>query len=56
MIKNPVKIILALVALLPAAVMAGEGNSMVSELQRDWAVANYELQGDPQVTAFDSLI
>ena len=56
MIKNPVKIILALVALLPAAVMAGEGNSLVSELQRDWAVANYELQGDPQVKAFDSLI
>ena len=56
MINNPLKKLFTFILLLPAAALAGGGDSLVSELQHDWAVANYELQGDPQVDAFNALI
>jgi len=42
--------------LIPAVLFAQSGNSTVKELQRDWAVANYELKGDEQEKAFEALI
>jgi tetratricopeptide (TPR) repeat protein len=42
--------------LLPAAVFAGEAETLVAELQHEWAIANYQLQGDGQVEAFEALI
>jgi tetratricopeptide (TPR) repeat protein len=56
MINHSLKAILTFIILLPAAVFAGENDSLVAELQHEWAVANYELQGDPQVEAFNALI
>jgi tetratricopeptide (TPR) repeat protein len=56
MINHSLKAILTFIILLPAAVFAGENDSLVAELQHEWAVANYELQGDPRVEAFNALI
>lgn len=42
--------------LIPAAVFADGGDSVVAELQRDWAIANYKLTGDEQEKSFETLI
>ena len=42
--------------LLPAALFAQTGDTMVAELQHDWAIANYQLTGDAQERAFEALI
>jgi tetratricopeptide (TPR) repeat protein len=42
--------------LIPAAVFADSGNSILPELQHDWAIANYKLTGDEQEKAFETLI
>ncbi len=42
--------------LLPAALFAQTGGTTVAELQHDWAIANYQLTGDAQETAFEALI
>lgn len=49
-IKN---IALLLLILLPTFVLS---NSTVEGLQKDWAVANYQLTGDAQEMAFDVLV
>lgn len=46
----------ATLLLLPLVALAGQDAPLLAELQHDWAVANYELQGDPQVAAFENLI
>jgi len=40
-------------ALLP---FAGLADSTVEALQKDWAVANYELSGDDKIAAFEALV
>jgi tetratricopeptide (TPR) repeat protein len=45
-----------LVAGMPVHVMAASADETVAELQRDWAIANYEKQGDQQSEAFEALI
>jgi tetratricopeptide (TPR) repeat protein len=48
---------LVLVALLlPAMVFAESTDDIVSRLQKDWASANYELTGDAQIRAYETLI
>jgi tetratricopeptide (TPR) repeat protein len=42
--------------IMPAVVLAENSDSLVGQLQRDWAVANYRLAGDEQEAAFDALI
>jgi tetratricopeptide (TPR) repeat protein len=42
--------------LLPFAAFAGGEEELVAELQHDWAVANYQSDGDMQVAAFEALI
>ena len=42
--------------IIPAALLAEGNNPTVSELQHDWAIANYQLKGDKQEAAFESLI
>ncbi len=42
--------------LIPAALFAQTGDTTVAELQHDWAIANYQLTGDPQEEAFEALI
>lgn len=41
---------------LPNVVRAADTRDVVADLQRSWAVANYELRGDQQVQAFDALL
>ena len=41
--------------LLPTLALADSGQT-VAELQHDWAVANYQLDGDKQIEAFEALI
>jgi len=48
--------VFALILFLPAIVFAQSTDEIVSELQRDWAVANYEMSGDEQIKAYESLI
>ncbi len=45
-----------LVAGLPLQLLADSTDDTVAELQRDWAVANYEAQGKQQYEAFEALI
>jgi tetratricopeptide (TPR) repeat protein len=42
--------------LLPLAALANDTGSLVGELQHDWAAANYQLEGDAQVEAFEALV
>ncbi len=42
--------------LLPAMVFAQSTDDIVSELQKNWAIANYEMSGDAQVDAYEALI
>ncbi len=51
-----VKFIFISLFLLPAAVFAGETTALVSELQHDWAAANYQARGDAQIQAFETLV
>jgi len=44
------------IASLPLQVMADTAETAVAELQHDWAVANYEIQGKQQLEAFEALI
>lgn len=41
--------------LLPTLALADAGQT-VAELQHDWAIANYQLDGDEQIDAFEALI
>ncbi len=50
-----VKTLATLLMLLPAAVLAGSGDTLVDELGHQWAVTNYQLSGDAQITAFEML-
>ncbi len=45
-----------LVLLLPAMVFAQSTDDIVSELQKNWAIANYEMTGDAQIEAYETLI
>lgn len=47
---------LLVLALLPAMVMAETGASPVGELQRDWAIANYQLTGKARDESFADLV
>lgn len=42
--------------LIPAALFAQAGDTTITELQDDWAIANYKLTGDEQEKAFEALI
>ena len=48
-------LVLALL-MIPTVLLADDGESLVSKLQHDWAIANYELSGDAQEAAFEALI
>lgn len=48
--------LLILTFLLPATLFAQNSQDIMAELQRDWAVANYELTGDEQTKAYEALI
>jgi tetratricopeptide (TPR) repeat protein len=45
-----------LLSCLPLQVMAEPVQESIVELQRDWAIANYEKQGQQQAEAFETLI
>jgi len=47
------KMITLLLLLLPTIVLA---NSVVEELQKDWAIANYQLKENAHEKAFDTLV
>jgi len=53
---TPLKTLLFLLLLTPGLLFAQDIDSLVAELQQDWAVANYELDGDAQEAAFERLI
>ncbi|MGB5630172.1 MAG: hypothetical protein WBM57_12430 [Woeseiaceae bacterium] len=42
--------------LFPALSFASTTDEIVSELQKNWAVANYQLTGDAQIKAYEALI
>lgn len=56
MMTSFVRKTLALIVLLPACALADNPADIVDTLQHDWAKANYELTGDSQIEAFESLI
>jgi tetratricopeptide (TPR) repeat protein len=41
---------------LPLTLFAGQDDSVVSDLQHEWAVVNYEMDGDAQLQAFKTLV
>jgi len=45
-----------LALLLPAMSFADATDDIVSRLQKDWAVANYEMTGNAQIKAYEALI
>lgn len=53
---STLKSLLISLVLLPTILLAETNGSTVEELQREWAVVNYELSGKPQIEAFESLI
>ncbi len=46
----------SLIILLPIMAFAQSTEEVVSELQKEWAVANYEMKGDAQIKAYEVLI
>jgi len=50
------KKLIFLALLLPALSFADTTDEIVSGLQANWAIANYELTGDAQIKAYESLI
>ena len=48
--------LLILILLLPAASFAQSSADVMAELQRDWANVNYEMTGDAQINAYETLI
>jgi len=42
--------------LMPGVVLAQSTDEIVSRLQKDWAIANYELTGDAQIKAYEALL
>jgi tetratricopeptide (TPR) repeat protein len=42
--------------LLPLTLFAGEDDTVVNDLQHEWAVVNYEMNGDAQLQAFEQLV
>jgi tetratricopeptide (TPR) repeat protein len=48
--------LICLILLLPAMVFAQSTDDIVSELQKNWAIANYEMTGDAQTEAYETLI
>lgn len=53
--KLTLKLVL-LALLLPATLFAQQPPTTLTELQHDWAVAEYQLKGDEQVKAYETLI
>ena len=56
MLRNALMKLYLCLAFLPAAVFAADVDSLVAGLQQDWAVANYELEGDRRIEAFEALV
>ena len=50
------RVLVALVLIVPAAVMAGDNDALVADLGHDWAIVNYRLSGIAQTTAFEMLV
>ena len=48
--------LIILFSMLAGISHAHAGETSVADLQHDWAVANYQLSGDPQKDAFEALI
>jgi tetratricopeptide (TPR) repeat protein len=46
----------SLIILLPMIAFAQSTEEVVSELQKEWAVANYQMKGDAQIKAYEVLI
>ena len=46
----------SMILILPMMAFAQSTDDVVSELQKEWAIANYELTGDAQVKAYETLI
>ncbi len=51
-----IKKLVLLTLLLPALSFADATDDVVSKLQTDWAIANYQLAGDAQIKAYETLI
>lgn len=56
MTMTTLKKLAVVILLLPALSFAATTDELVSKLQKDWAVANYELTGDAQIEAYEALI
>jgi tetratricopeptide (TPR) repeat protein len=56
MILKNLKRLYLCVLFLPALAAAGSPADTVAGLQHDWAIAQYQLSGDDQVAAFETLI
>jgi len=50
-----VKTLLLIVFLMPVAALAQDRDALVAELQHQWAVVNYRMEGDRQLEAFETL-
>jgi tetratricopeptide (TPR) repeat protein len=53
--KAPIRLLL-LTLLLPITLFAQTNDEIVTGLQHDWAIANYELKDDEQIKAYEALI
>ena len=54
--KQTLSFLFTMILILPAMALAEPTDNVVSELQKEWAVANYELSGDAQIKAYETLI
>ena len=50
------RIVVLALMMIPTLLLASENQSLVSDLQHEWAIANYQLSGDEQEAAFEALI
>jgi tetratricopeptide (TPR) repeat protein len=48
--------VFSLILLLPTVIFAQSVDDIVFELQKDWAIANYEMSGEAQIKAYEALI
>ncbi len=56
MTMTTLKKLVVLTLLLPAMSFAATTDEIVSKLQKDWAIANYQMTGDAQIKAYEALI
>jgi tetratricopeptide (TPR) repeat protein len=56
MYARKLRALVLMLLMIPTLLLAEGSQSLVSDLQHDWAIANYKLAGDEQEAAFEALI